>query len=131
VIACYGAALPLWLTLPHEWAAAGGALGLVGCIVELAGVRRARTLTWHADGYWSEDAGARRLEGLRLAASSFVSRGLVVLVLKDAAGRARHRVVARDGVDSGTWRRLQARLRVEGGPLAAPDAGWKSVRGEP
>lgn len=131
VIACYAVSVPLWLALPQRWAAAGAALGLLGCIVELAGLRRGHTLTWHPDGDWSVGGSAHGASGLRLAASSFVSTGLVVLVLKDSSGRVRRHVLARDGLAPATWRRLQARLRVEGASLAAPDGGWKSLRAEP
>ena len=110
-LACSGAvvALPATVALP---AVAVGALALA---VEWRRLGRSRRLHWSGDGYWrlSDPEGPAHA----LAAATWSSPWLILLVLNGPAGTVRV-PIARDTLDSGTWRRLRARLRVEG-PAAA------------
>lgn len=115
----------LW-ALPAAWALGGTVLLLAALVHDLRRVVRPARLTWQRDGTWSAPG---RAAPLRLGAATFVSRWLVVLVLVDARGRTRRVVLARDAVAPATWRRLVARLRVDGPRRAVAASGWRAPPG--
>ena len=113
-LACIGiaAALPLTVAVP---AIAGGAVALA---LEWRALGRSRRFHWSGDGYWrlSDPEGPAHA----LAAATWSCPWLVLLVLHGPAGTIRLPIV-RDTLDPCTWRRLRARLRVEGPAAAGTD----------
>lgn len=129
LVGAYGiAAIALsWLAPIWTGVIAGAlAVALAGDLVRL---RRPARLQWSAEGPWYDRQ--RPQDGpLELAAPTFVSRWIVVLVLVDRRGRVRRYLISRSGVSASQWRRLLARLRVEGGRAARPLRGWRSALDE-
>ncbi|MEX1080386.1 MAG: protein YgfX [Halofilum sp. (in: g-proteobacteria)] len=110
----YGLAACGLLWLPAVWIV----VGMTVLVVSGLGEWRRQTgcavcLRWQADGYW-EQPGVE--EPACLLASTFLSRWLVVLALDDGR-RVRRWAIPRDAVPAAQWRRLRARLRVEGSRL--------------
>ena len=131
VASAYGLAALGLAAVPLAWSLAGWALLAAGLVRDLPRVSRRMRLRWEADGsWWLPDAAPA--EPLWLCAPTFVSRWLVVLDLRAAGTGRRHRVVlARDSVSPVAWRRLVARLRVEGPRTAVGTAGWQAPGGDP
>lgn len=98
------------LVLPTAWLVAGAlALG-VSLALEWRRAGRYLRLHWRVDGSWEQPG----VDGVsRLHHSSFVSRWLIVLALEDGR-RVRRWVLCADAVPAPTWRRLRARLWVQG-----------------
>ena len=111
VLACTGVAvaLPAAVAVP---AVAGGGLALAA---EWRRLGRVQRLHWSGDGYWrlSDPEGPAH----RLVNTTWSTPWLILLVLRGPGGTIRQPIV-RDTLDRCTWRRLRARLRVEG-PSAA------------
>ncbi len=111
LLGLYGLAAGGLLWLPVAWAVLGMLVLAVSGVGEWR--RQAKTavcLHWQSDGYWEQPD----VEGLScLHASTFLSPWLVVLALDDGR-RVRRWAIPRDAVPAVQWRRLRARLRVEG-----------------
>jgi len=108
--------------LGPAWALACAPVLAAAALRDWRRTRAASALCWHPDGRWS----VPRPDGdpviLDLDGTTVVTPWLVVLVLR--SGRSRRRVaLARDAVPAEDWRRLRARLRVQGAALAAGRVG--------
>jgi hypothetical protein len=124
VVVLYGAAGLSLAWLPIGWALAAAVLLSAGAGHDWVRARRPLTLRWHGDGGWRVD-GTTGGDGLTLDASTFVSRWLVILVLVDGRGRRRRYWLTAASVETPTWRRLKARLRVQGGACATGSRVWR------
>jgi len=126
LISAYVAATIASLWLPTAWRA-GVVVALVAALVaELVRMRRPVRLQWRAEGGWY-DLERPTCGPLQLAAPTFVSRWLIVVVLVEPGARPRRYLITRAAVAPAQWRRLLARLRVEGGGAACAVAGWRGV----
>lgn len=112
-----GLALVALALLPPGWAMAAGVVLGVGILVELRRVRGTGRIEWHADGSWQVASPRGRWRG-RLAPGSFVSPWIIVLALRGPGWFPRRLVLARDAIQTTTWRRLQVRLRTSPEPFA-------------
>ncbi len=129
LISAYAGATSASFWLPLAWGA-GVALALaVGLAVELVRVCRPVRLQWRAEGSWYDLEHPAR-GPLELAAPTFVSRWLVVLVLIEPSGRPRRYLITRAAVAPAQWRRLLARLQVQGSRGVRPIRGWRGVADE-
>ncbi|MEF8833752.1 MAG: protein YgfX, partial [Halofilum sp. (in: g-proteobacteria)] len=102
------------LVLPAAWLVAGALVLGVSLALEWRRAGRHHCLHWRADGGW-EQPGATGVS--QLHRSTFVSRWLIVLALHDGR-RVRRWAICADAVAVPTWRRLRARLGVQGPALA-------------
>ena len=109
VMACV-AAVAAATTLPAAALVAAVLLLAPAVWHEWRALQRPMSLYWRADGDWCDLATGSIL---CLDRATFVSRWLVVLVLRDADGV--HRIpLLPDSLTRTQWRRLRARLRLEG-----------------
>ncbi len=120
----YGLAAASLAWLPVTWALPAALLLIAGAAHDGVRARRPWTLRWHADGSCRAD-GSKNGDELTLDASTFVSRWLVILALVDARGRRRRYWLSAAGVEPATWRRLKARLRVQGNACATGSSAWR------
>lgn len=117
LLALHGLAVAGLLVLPAAWLTAGAlALG-ISLVLEWRRAGRYHRLHWRADGSW-EQPGAEAVSHLHR--STFVSRWLIVLALHDGQ-RVRRWSICADAVPEATWRRLRARLQVQGAALAGAE----------
>ena len=100
------------LLLSPAWVLALLPAASLSAWLEWRRIKSASRLEWCADGSWRV-ATPRGERTLQLAPGTFCTPWLVVLVCRSGVFGVR-RVVARDALDPVTWRRLRARLRIEG-----------------
>lgn len=91
------------------------------CLALLAGypartrVRRViRKAVWHADGTWHVEGADGARSFARLLPSTFFHSLLVVLHFRVEGGGRRYMVLCRDSLGPEQFRRLRARMRVDG-----------------
>jgi len=77
-------------------------------------------LIWHDQNQWQLDTASGERVKAKLLGSSFVNPWLIVLNFKpEQGGRMLPVVIMSDGVDSTTFRRLSAKLRMYGAEAAS------------
>lgn len=107
------------LVLPAAWLVAGMLMLGVSLALEWRRAGRCHRLHWRADGSWEQPG---TVAASSLDSSTFVSRWLIVLALRDGM-RVRRWPICADAVPVSTWRRLRARLQVQGAALAGAKQG--------
>jgi hypothetical protein len=114
--------------LPWLWIVMGVSALSVSMALEWRRTGCRQRLRWRADGGWEQPGSAAVSQ---LHGSTFVSARLIVLALHDGR-RVRRWALCADAMAEPTWRRMRARLRVQGAALAAvaeaPAAPWSCAR---
>lgn len=98
------------LVVPPVWALPGATVLAASLALEWRRARFTATLLWRGDGSWlcGDEPSALGLRG-----ATFLTPWVVVLVLAGEGG-VRRIALLRDALPAQQWRRLRARLRVEG-----------------
>ncbi len=117
LLALHGLAAVGLFVLPLAWTALGALVLSASLALEWRRASRYHHLRWCTDGTWEHPGAAVACQVHR---SSFVSRWLIVLALYDGRSVRRWAICA-DAVPAPTWRRLRARLQVQGAALAGGD----------
>lgn len=112
LVALHAAAGIGLMLVPPAWGWGGNAVLVASLGWEWRRSVRRHRLTWRRDGCW--DCG--EAAPLSLGSSTFLSPWLVILSLHDGRRSCRW-ALARDALPAEQWRRLRARLRVQGAAL--------------
>lgn len=105
-------------SLPAAPGTALAAMALLGAVHDLRRLAQPpRPLYWGRDGLWRR--GDPEGPAHRLDPTTWSAPWLIVLVLRGPGGVARV-PLARDALDAVSWRRLRARLAVEGTAAVEP-----------